>query len=282
MRLSRAIDAYLSYKNTHSKQNTVKTYSLQLGLFLKFAGDLEFKDLTIGEVTAYQESLRNKYSLATVAFGMIIIKGFIYYFYRQQLAPFDPILIRVPRFVPNSHESVTYDEFLALERVYDDHEYSDCQRKLIIRILYETGVRVSELCDIQLCDIDAQHPYAVIETRKSYDKRYIQWSEETHQILIKFLGVRICTSGKYLFQTSRGKMTPRTCQRIIKEACRKAGISKCLSPHSFRHGKAHRMAELGADLIKIKTVMGHANPNSSFKYLNFSKHEIGRMAQEFL
>lgn len=282
MKLSKAIDAYLSYKNTHTKPGTIKTYEQQLKLFLVFVDDKELEDIELGDITAFQQDLRGKYSLGTVNFTVVIVKGLLFHCKRLGLKVAEPALIRAPRFVPNSHNSITYPEYQRLEAAYNDFCYEECQKKLMIRMLYETGIRISELCDITICDLDSVNPFTIIETKKTYDKRYIQWSSDTHKILLKVLGVRLANGGEYLFMSSKGRLLPRTAQRWVKEASKLAGIEKNISPHSFRHGKAHRMAELGADLIKIKTVMGHADPKSSFKYLNFSQHEIKRMAEEFL
>lgn len=282
MKLSKAIIHYLAYKQTHTKEGTVKTYSQQLSMFLEFLGDKEIEEIKIDDVVSYTAYLKSKYSIATVAFEMIILRGFFLYFKRQSIQVIDSSLIRVPRFIAKSHESLTYDEFQRLDSVYSDLTYEEAQRKLMIRLLYETGVRVSELCDLKLCDIDSNNPFTIIETKKSYDQRYIQWSPRTHQTLLKVIAVRIVNRGNFLFESNKGRLIPRTAQRWIKQACKLAGITRKISPHSFRHGKAHRMAELGADIIKIKTVLGHSNPVSSFKYLNFNKHEIRRMAEEFL
>ena len=167
-------------------------------------------------------------------------------------------------------------------------ELSDLQKLTILHILHDTGVRVGELCDLDVNQISSTENFTSIETKKNKNIRWIMWEKDFHQnTLLRWLGSRICINqkpGLFLSLDKRGRerITPRTVERWVKEIAQKAGITKRIHPHMFRHAKAHRMKADGADLKDIQMMLGHVSPYSALIYLNFDKNEMLANAQKFL
>ena len=162
--------------------------------------------------------------------------------------------------------------------------------KLLIRLLWETGVRVSELCDLDITDIDPQNAMTVIRTKKTDRKRQIFWSEETHRLLLEYLKERRVKNhspalfiGTHFSYTTK-RFTCRAVQRSVKYFADRAGLEKKISPHSFRHGKAHNILAKGGSVKHIQAILGHSekNPAASFTYLQFDNKEMEQYAKRYL
>ena len=130
-------------------------------------------------------------------------------------------------------------------------------------------MRVSELCDLKLADLGGQKENglrsAMIRTRKTMRYNLAVWGQETNRLLNIYLGLRLDmeVAHDYLFCSRRGGSNPitrRTIERWVKDTADQAMIDKPISPHSFRHGKAHHMLDQGANQRDIVAVLRHANP----------------------
>ena len=167
-------------------------------------------------------------------------------------------------------------------------ELHDLQKLTVLQLLHDTGVRVGELCDLNVTNISSTDNFTSIETKKNKQTRWIMWSKEFHQnTLLRWLGSRLCLNQKpSLFlsfsRNARERITIRTVERWVKEIAEKAGITKRIHPHMFRHAKAHSMKARGADLKDIQMMLGHVSPYSALMYLNFDKNEMLTNAQKYL
>ena len=155
-------------------------------------------------------------------------------------------------------------------------------------------MRVSELLDLKLSDINQQGSdglrTARVKTRKTQRYNLVVWSKETDELLNRYLGWRalvnhptdlvfIATSGK---RTNQRGITSRTIQRWIKTLCKEAMIGKNLTPHSFRHGKAHFVLDNGGDIHEVRTVLRHLNLNSAINYTQLNRNKYLKTASRFL
>lgn len=150
----------------------------------------------------------------------------------------------------------------------------------IMSMLWETGVRVSELCDLTIDQINLGHNvwakeqgstvYTDITTKKSRKIRYISWSVYVHKkILIPYLGFRLDKepTSKYLFLSKTGKrLSEREVERVVSSAFLRAGF-KGITPHSFRRGFANSVYTQTKDMNTVKQKMGHTSIMTSQKYL---------------
>jgi site-specific recombinase XerD len=154
-------------------------------------------------------------------------------------------------------------------------------------MLYETGVRVSELCDLNIEDISNEDHTALIMTKKGTEKGWIVWTDDLHELMIKFLGVRLCMNGReHLFVTERGhnRPTTRTIERWVDKVVKESGINKHIVVHSFRHGKAHFMIDHGADIVAVAKALRHSekNPMGAFSYIRLNQKESEKILRKFL
>jgi site-specific recombinase XerD len=148
----------------------------------------------------------------------------------------------------------------------------------MLRLLWDTGIRVSELCGIQWRDIDTHEQELYIRNKKNKDNRWIFWSGTTHLILLDFLIQRKAYNGDSLFVTYEGAMHPKAVQRFLADLGKTLKLPYPLSPHCLRQGFAHERFRQGADIKLIKEAMGHKSLVSTERYLVLEKHEMkGRL-----
>lgn len=281
------ITKYLEWKASYTIKAPIP-YRLHLERFFKFVGK-EFTKVTLDDFVKYQHLMKLKYSMANVAYSTMILKNFFKFWRLQNVGNIDPYLIRIPKFTPNSHTPITKEEIEKILASLRENEFYTLQKKLIISLLWDTGVRISELADLNVNNIDARDPAMLIKTKKNNKMRWIMWSQNTHILLLKYLGVRISLNeNPALFIASengrRDRASIRTIQRWIKKAIKEAGIVKRLTAHSFRHGKAHEILNKGGNPKHIQVILGHSeeNPKAAFSYLRLNNMEFKKTAKRFL
>jgi integrase/recombinase XerD len=125
---------------------------------------------------------------------------------------------------------LTADQFRRFYQVVD--QAPDVQHALMLRLLFFTGVRVSELCGIQVADVDLENCKIFVNQGKGSKDRYVLFGRSFATALRAHIAAH--PNGRWLFQTRRNsKFTPRRVQQIVKKYASEAGVS--VTPHGFRH-----------------------------------------------
>jgi len=149
---------------------------------------------------------------------------------------------------------------------------------LLVTMMLDTGMRVSEVCDLNLADIDFQDFSARIHGGKGDKDRLVLFTQRTQLAFDRWLPIRqsIATSHDACFVNSQGRrLQPRGVQRIMDQIAIGAGLPKGkLTPHVLRHNFATGLLERGADLVTIQRLMGHATIATTRVYLEISDQTL--------
>ena len=152
-------------------------------------------------------------------------------------------------------EILTPDE---LEKILEQAYRERGLYGLIVRSLFETGLRVTELVHVEVSDVDFSERTIRVRQGKGGKDRFVLFTGDLGQQLRLHLGDR--TSGS-LFQSNRGKaFTPRRIQQIVRAVACAAGISKRVHPHSYRHSMATFLRNQGVPLDVVQLLLGHSDP----------------------
>jgi len=159
----------------------------------------------------------------------------------------------------------------------------------LLSVMYDSGARVQEICDLRVRDIRLQKPYIITLTGKGNKMRSVPIMEETADVLEKYLDEnRLQTIDKadypLFFNHQRGKLTRAGVTYILKKHCSTArqinpSIPKKISPHIFRHSKAMHMLQAGINLVYIRDFLGHAHVETTEIYAK-ADTEMKRIAIE--
>ena len=169
----------------------------------------------------------------------------------------------------------------------------DCLASPIVTIMLDTGLRVSELCGLDIDDLDFEDLSALVIGGKGEKDRTVLFTNSTVDAINSWYPMRKSrlerckneTDNRALFLSSRGnRMNPRSVQKIIDKIAEAADIPKTkLSPHTLRHTFATGLLERGADLVTIQRLLGHASIATTRVYLEIGDQtlrEIYHRAQE--
>jgi len=146
------------------------------------------------------------------------------------------------------------------------------KHKLIIKLLYGTGLRVSEIVNLKKQDINFSESLIKINLGKGKKDRFVKLPDSVLEELKNFSRIG---DSKFLFESQRGgKLTSKTIQLILSKNAKKAGIKKRVYPHLLRHGFATHLLEQGTDLRIIQKLLGHSSIKTTQIYTQISQASI--------
>jgi len=146
----------------------------------------------------------------------------------------------------------------------------------IIATLYSTGLRIAELINLKVQDIDKENMLIHVRNGKGGKDREVQLSEALRKILRAYYSSCLIKPKDFLFPSTRncGHIDASGIQRIIPSLARKAGIKKHVSAHTLRHCFATHLLEDGTDLRTIQVLLGHSNIHTTAIYLHIATHHL--------
>ena len=157
--------------------------------------------------------------------------------------------------------------------------------RAIIDVLYSTGLRVAELRDLDLSDLDLRRRQLTVRNGKGGRSRMALYGEACAASLARYLTAarpdllgKAATSPALFVGHGRGRLSLQMLHRIVAEAGRAAGIGRKVHPHVLRHSCATHLLDGGADLRAIQELLGHASPDMTAQYLHVSKRQLADSA----
>ena len=162
------------------------------------------------------------------------------------------------------------------------HQVLRLRDTAVLELLYGTGLRVSELCDLDLDDIDrARHanPMLIVRHGKGGKSRQVPIGEQADDAVAAYLKERgQLGATKALFVNAGGsRLTPRSVQRMVKRWTIAGGVHADATPHALRHSFATHLLDEGADLLSIQKLLGHASLSSTQIYTKVSLDHLQRV-----
>lgn len=162
-------------------------------------------------------------------------------------------------------EVLTPDE---LERIFAQAYQERGVYGLIVRGLFETGLRVSELVAVQVTDVDLLERTIRVREGKGGKDRLVLFTQDLGQQLRLHLDGRARGA---LFESNRAApFTPRRIQQIVQAVARRAGVEKRISPHTYRHSMATFLRNQDVPLDVVQLLLGHADPRTTQLYARLS------------
>ena len=179
--------------------------------------------------------------------------------------------------LPKSLNEKEVKDLIAAVRIEEDDtpfkQKSKRRDKVILTLLYSTGLRISELVKLLKKDIDFDE--RTIRVRGKGDKdRIVLFDENTKELLVDFIDTYQSDS-EYIFTNKNGnKLTPRYVQMMIKKYANEAGITKKVTPHVLRHSFATHLLKNGVDIRVIQQLLGHSSLSTTQIYTSVDMDTI--------
>jgi len=250
-----SIDAYISDLNKFI--TFLDGREIDPKLFLDYNKELENIGLSASTRVRYQSSIVNYIKWLNTSYKKAI---------------------EVEKFYIGINQSSTLPEVLDIQEInsmidsYGKSKYIDLRNSLIIEIMYSTGCRVSELCNMKLADIDLDRKIIKIKG-KGGTHRIVPLGSYLEKSIMQFMKKREESKVKspYLILSKTNKQIDRTAIfRIIKKCAITVGISRNIHPHTIRHSVATHMLEGGCDLRLIQEFLGHSSITTTQIYTKVS------------
>lgn len=254
--------------------NTIKTYKSIINTFydfLKEQNKLYDERQFLRAFKKYIQYLKRNRNVTQnyIYLVTVVIKKFLeynhIYFLDEVIAP------KRSKSLPKSlNEKEVKSLLLAID--WDESEsrfkiITKMRDKLILTLLYSTGLRVSELVNLITKDIDFEERTIIIRGKGDKD-RVVLFDKNTKDLILKYLDLRK-NEHKYLFVNKKGMpITPRYIQLMIKKYGEKAGIKKKITPHVLRHSYATHLLKNGVDIRVIQQLLGHSSLSTTQIYTN--------------
>ena len=278
------IDMYLNYLKIVKKYSdkTILSYSDDLIEYNEFLGNnfINILNIDLNITKEYLKYLQDrKINKNSISRKLSSIRGFYNYLLKEQI-----ITNNYFNNIPNPKKELYLPKYLKDEEL--DKIFSVCNMNnpinerdtLIIELLYATGIRVSELVNIKIKDINREDK-SIKVLGKGDKERIVLYNNHTEKALDTYLNdgyhsFNKQNNGYLILNKNGGKLSERYVRVIINNLVRKAGLDIKISPHTIRHTFATDMLEEGADLMTVKELLGHESLNTTSIYTHVTNEQI--------
>ncbi len=278
------IDMYLNYLKIVKKYSdkTILSYSDDLIEYNEFLGNnfINILNIDLNTTKEYLKYLYDrKINKNSISRKLSSIRGFYNYLLKEQI-----ITNNYFNNIPNPKKELYLPKYLKDEEL--DKIFSVCNMNnpinerdtLIIELLYATGIRVSELVNIKIKDINREDK-SIKVLGKGDKERIVLYNNHTEKALDTYLNdgyhsFNKQNNGYLILNKNGGKLSERYVRVIINNLVRKAGLDIKISPHTIRHTFATDMLEEGADLMTVKELLGHESLNTTSIYTHVTNEQI--------
>jgi integrase/recombinase XerD len=262
---------YLLYQKGLS-QNTVDSYKSDL---TKLSNYLQNQDLSKTNIDNFFIVMSEfNYSSSTKKRMHSSIKNFLKYINENEdyeSIDISDIKLKSSKKLPDVLSITDIENMI---NFYNHETYLDSRNRTVIDVLYSTGCRVSELCDINISDIDLDEKYLKLKGKGS-KQRIVPIGSMLYKNLMQYLNVRetfLQNRGEPLFLSkSKNKLDRTAVFRIIKKTAKNISLQTDVHPHTLRHSAATHMLEGGCDLRTVQEFLGHSSVSTTQIYTKVTK-----------
>ena len=260
--------------------NTIDAYETDLNSFIKWINKnkitnyLEVKESDINKYISYL--FRSKLKSSSVNRKLSSLKSFYLFLFKKNHIDSSPvseiISPKQEKYLPASMSETEVEKLLNSPDIFNDTERRD---KAMIEMLYATGMRISELVDLKITNLDLNRSVVKVMGKGSKE-RLIPFGEAASEALLNYLEFRKKSTSKEVFISNRGKKITRVAfwQRI-KIYLTRENLKNSISPHTLRHAFATHLLNRGADLRSVQLLLGHSDLSTTQIYTHIAKHRLG-------
>lgn len=273
---------YLQYEKNYSKY-TILNYKDDIEEFIDYieSEGLEFKNIVYSDIRFYLMYLKdNKHDdNSSIDRKLSSLRGFYKYLANNNIVQTN--VFSLVNGVKKAKKLPRFFEYNELEELFNACNLDNAlgQRdRLILEMLYATGVRVGELVNIKIEDID-ESSRTILILGKGNKERYVTYGDYCSEILDLYLKEGYAklniNNSPYLFLNSKGgRISDRGIRYILDQIIKKTSIKKNISPHMIRHSFATHLLNAGADLLSVQKLLGHESIKATQIYTHVTTDRL--------
>lgn len=283
--MEKHIKSFEKYLRNERKypENTVTSYLKDIYNYNKYIHQkiLNFKTITKDEIREYLKYLdKEKKSKSSISRQLSALRNFYTFLLHKEIVDNNPF-----KNINNPKKDKKLPNFLQndeLQNIFDSIDTTSelgIRNRLIIELLYATGIRVSELTSLKLEEIDI-HNKEIKITGKGNKERIVYFGDYAKKFLLLYINKSRKTllgtnNNSYLLINNKGtKLTNRGVEFIVDEIVKKASLKHNISPHVLRHTFATDMLNNGADLKSVQELLGHESLSTTQIYTHITNERL--------
>ena len=254
--------------------------------FLEECGAVSLTDLEDHHILLYLSWLQAKEQTArTQARRLSALRSFFAYLTHEGIRASDPTqFLTNPKLPLHLPEFLTQEEMERVLNAPDPQKPAGARDHCILCLLYAAGLRVSELCGLALNDLDL-HQGALHIVGKGSKTRIVPIHSTAQKELTTYIETirpKFHPRGTEIFLNRQGyPLTRQYVWKMVKKYIEECGITKNVSPHTFRHSFATHLLENGADLRSVQILLGHADISATEIYTHVTVQRLFALHQKF-
>lgn len=262
------IDLYKVYleneKNASAK--TIENYSLRLGRFLEFRGNMPVGEISSLDVLEFRTKLLKRWlSKKTINYHVVALRAFLKFCLKHDIDVLSPDKLELGKIAPRVVSFLTDEEIaqlMAMPAMYEKKWLKRARDEAILHTLFGTGLRVSELVSLKKTDIKLDsNQFRVIG--KWSKMRSVFFTKHAREKLENYMKMRDDECDHLFINLSNFQsfttLSRNAIEELVKNYAKLAWIDKKVTPHTLRHSFATSLIKKGADIRSVQTLLGHSS-----------------------
>jgi integrase/recombinase XerD len=272
-------------------RNTLEAYSRDLNTYLEFLeaeGVGSFVETSKVTVMAFIQQLKKRgLAQRSITRALVALRGLYRYLAQEGHLEVNPLEdMELPRLTSTLPHVLTLQDVEQLLAQPDAETTLGIRDGSMLELLYATGMRVSELCDLPTSGLNLEVGFVTIRGKGGKERivpigeaameRARAYLEQARPAMLKG------RESPYLFLNNRGgRLSRQGFSKILRQYALKAGITKHITPHTLRHSFATHLLERGADLRFIQAMLGHADISTTQVYTHVNQEYLRQLHRQF-
>ena len=265
-------------------KNTVSSYKNDISSFLSWLNkkQINYQQVSGKNINEFISNLFNSgLKSSSINRKISSIKHFYLFLSKKKIIKYSPAdEIETPKQEKYLPISMSEDEVEKLLSSPNSNRIIERRDKAMIEILYATGMRISELVNLKLTDVDFNRSVLKVFGKGSKE-RLVPYGEKAAEALDIYLRDRKRSDSKNIFLSNRGSQITRGAfwQRI-KIYIKRENLKSSISPHTLRHAFATHLLNRGADLRSVQILLGHSDLSTTQIYTHIAKQRLGEILKK--
>lgn len=285
MKPTEAISDYLYHISVieHKSSATISSYRNDLNLYSSFLQQQGISKINQIDSNVIQQCLSwvgDQHSRSSVAHLLTSIRNLHNYLFLTYNYPNPAADITVKVNKDHLPTFLNDDQIQCLLNVFDDTKPLQAFKRCLLQVIYVSGMRVSEVCELQLNHVNLIHQQLRL-LGKGNKERIVLIDEDTEKRLNQYYNeirpawLKGRSSSSFFISPTGGKLNRQYVFNTVKNACLQAGIpTQNVSPHTLRHAFATHMLENDADLRSVQELLGHSNISTTQIYTHVQTRQL--------
>ncbi|MGI6608171.1 MAG: tyrosine-type recombinase/integrase [Erysipelotrichaceae bacterium] len=283
MQVDHAIENYLYYIQVIEQKplSTVKSYENDLKKYQKYLKEININDIADVDSLILMDfiSSYNHLARSSQAHLLTSIKNLHNYLFINYNISNKVCNLSIKNNKKNLPSFLSFEEVNSILKSFDDSDYKSFFERLLIQLIFVSGARVTEVCELNIKQVNTTHKILRIIGKGNKERIVLIDNDTAERLEYYYNNIRIeWLKGKdsnYFFVNDRGnKVNRQYIFKIIKRKQQELDIKKEISPHTFRHSFATHLLDSEVDLRSVQELLGHSDISTTQVYTHVQKKQL--------